>query len=257
MKQTSQIKVNLPEIVGKGYGLFWRSKNFYRVGEKGIGRFAVDKLGDKVDITTKKSPDNLWLKVVIDCDTYSIPNEDNAITLFTDIENQYSYINTENSTESGTTLEIYDIRENWSASDIKRFRDEANKIVSPYYTSNPPFEIYISAPEFKIFSEKVERKTVDFATIQQEITFDRENNYQEIINFDEHTGEFYKKRIPIKSFGGISLKLYFFDESARKKYHTAYTDRIDGIKIYRDGIITTPFAESEDSQDRKRDILIS
>ena len=37
MKQTSQIKVNLPEIVGKGYGLFWRSKNFYRVVKGGRG----------------------------------------------------------------------------------------------------------------------------------------------------------------------------------------------------------------------------
>lgn len=37
MKQTSQIKVNLPEIVGKGYGQFWRSKNFYRVVKGGRG----------------------------------------------------------------------------------------------------------------------------------------------------------------------------------------------------------------------------
>jgi len=225
------------------------------VGEKGIGRFAVDKLGNKVEITTKKNLDNLWLKVEIDWDNYSMPREDNDITLFTDIENQYSYINTWNSAESGTLLEISDIRENWSAGDIKRFREEANKIVSPYYTSNPPFEIFISAPEFKIFTEKVERKAVDFATIQQNITFDKLKNQQEIIKFNENTGEFYKERIPIKSFGGISLMLYFFDESARKRYHTAYTDRIDGIKIYRDGIITTPFAESEYSQDKKRDIL--
>ncbi|MGT2811866.1 PBSX family phage terminase large subunit [Streptococcus minor] len=31
MKQTSQINVDLPKIVGKGYGHFWRSTNFYRV----------------------------------------------------------------------------------------------------------------------------------------------------------------------------------------------------------------------------------
>lgn len=37
MKQTSQIKVNLPKIVGKGYGQFWRSKNFYRVVKGGRG----------------------------------------------------------------------------------------------------------------------------------------------------------------------------------------------------------------------------
>lgn len=37
MKQTSLIKVNLPEVVGKGYGRFWRSKNFYRVVKGGRG----------------------------------------------------------------------------------------------------------------------------------------------------------------------------------------------------------------------------
>ncbi|MGQ7357091.1 PBSX family phage terminase large subunit [Streptococcus suis] len=37
MKQTSQIKVNLPDIVGNGYGQFWRSKNFYRVVKGGRG----------------------------------------------------------------------------------------------------------------------------------------------------------------------------------------------------------------------------
>ncbi|HFI0676648.1 TPA: PBSX family phage terminase large subunit [Streptococcus suis] len=37
MKQTSQIKVNLPDIVGKGYGQFWRSRNFYRVVKGGRG----------------------------------------------------------------------------------------------------------------------------------------------------------------------------------------------------------------------------
>lgn len=37
MNQTSQIKVNLPDIVGKGYGQFWRSRNFYRVVKGGRG----------------------------------------------------------------------------------------------------------------------------------------------------------------------------------------------------------------------------
>lgn len=37
MKQTSQIKVNLPDIVGNGYGQFWRSKNLYRVVKGGRG----------------------------------------------------------------------------------------------------------------------------------------------------------------------------------------------------------------------------
>ena len=36
------------------------------VGEKGIGRFAVDKLGDKVSIITKNTGTDKWLKVDVD-----------------------------------------------------------------------------------------------------------------------------------------------------------------------------------------------
>lgn len=62
--------------------------------------------------------------------------------------------------------------------------------------------------------------------------------------------------IPVKSFGGIKMRLYYFDEAARKKYRREFpNNQIDGIKIYRDGIITTPFAENEEDADKKRDIL--
>lgn len=37
MNQTSQIKIDLPKIVGRGYGRFWRSKDFYRVVKGGRG----------------------------------------------------------------------------------------------------------------------------------------------------------------------------------------------------------------------------
>jgi signal transduction histidine kinase len=60
----------------------------------------------------------------------------------------------------------------------------------------------------------------------------------------------------IKSFGGVSMQLYFFDKNARAAFRKKYpSEEIDGIKIYRDGIITTPFAEREEESDKKRDIL--
>ena len=61
------------------------------VGEKGIGRFAVDKLGDKVSIITKKVGAEKWLKVDIDWSSYYQDSGDGYdLRLFTDIENSYS-----------------------------------------------------------------------------------------------------------------------------------------------------------------------
>ena len=230
------------------------------VGEKGIGRFAVDKLGDKVNIVTKKEEDDRWLNVEIDWNSYFnevSPDEREHIRLFTDIENKYDYLDrNEGSGVSGTKLIVSSVREFWSKDDISRFYKEANKIVSPYTLLNPPFKIYITAREYGWVEKPVEPDKIDFATEEAEITY--RDGIQETLYFDKDKGCIAKKDGPLCIFGGISLKIFYFDENARRNYYRKYKDvnnRIDGIKIYRDGIIATPFAEAEANPDRKRDIL--
>lgn len=230
------------------------------VGEKGIGRFAVDKLGDKVNIVTKKEEDDRWLNVEIDWNSYFnevSPDEREHIRLFTDIENKYDYLDrNEGSGVSGTKLIVSSVREFWSKDDISRFYKEANKIVSPYTLLNPPFKIYITAREYDWVEKSVEPDKIDFATEEAEITY--RGGIQETLYFDKDKGCIAKKDGPLRIFGGISLKIFYFDENARRNYYRKYKDvnnRIDGIKIYRDGIIATPFAEAEANPDRKRDIL--
>ena len=214
------------------------------VGEKGIGRFAVDR----------------WLNVEIDWNSYFnevSPDEREHIRLFTDIENKYDYLDrNEGSGVSGTKLIVSSVREFWSKDDISRFYKEANKIVSPYTLLNPPFKIYITAREYGWVEKPVEPDKIDFATEEAEITY--RDGIQETLYFDKDKGCIAKKDGPLRIFGGISLKIFYFDENARRNYYRKYKDvnnRIDGIKIYRDGIIATPFAEAEANPDRKRDIL--
>ena len=230
------------------------------VGERGIGRFSVDKLGDKVNIVTKKEEDDRWLNVEIDWNSYFnevSPDEREHIRLFTDIENKYDYLDrNEGSGVSGTKLIVSSVREFWSKDDISRFYKEANKIVSPYTLLNPPFKIYITAREYGWVEKPVEPDKIDFATEEAEITY--RDGIQETLYFDKDKGCIAKKDGPLRIFGGISLKIFYFDENARRNYYRKYKDvnnRIDGIKIYRDGIIATPFAEAEANPDRKRDIL--
>ena len=123
---------------------------FYRkcVGEKGIGRFAVDKLGDKVNIITKQSEEKQWLDVEIDWEAYYKQSSDsNEIKLFTDIENHYEYYDSESINEHGTTLKITSVREIWLENDIKRFIAEAGKLVSPFANMSYPMQIKVIAPE--------------------------------------------------------------------------------------------------------------
>ena len=255
------------------------------VGEKGIGRFAVDKLGDKVNIITKKTETNQKLDVEIDWNKYetsiniinnshgrnislikdgessdTILKEDSAetILLFTDIENQYRFVEAR-SDEQGTTLLISGIHEIWTEKDIDRLYKELTKLVSPFYPLNPPFDIYISSNEYAGYKEETIAKVdqIQFASHHATIGF-KETLKQEELFFDKVEGIIKNRDIPIPPFGPVAMKLYYFDEAAKKQYHAKYKNdetRIDGVKIYRDGLIATPFAEFEAHPDKKRDIL--
>lgn len=52
------------------------------------------------------------------------------------------------------------------------------------------------------------------------------------------------------------MAVYYFDDAARRRYRNSFPNsEIDGFKVYRDGIIATPFAETNDDPDKKRDVL--
>jgi signal transduction histidine kinase len=234
------------------------------VGEKGVGRFAVDKLGNRVNIITKKIGTSQQLNVEIDWNKYetSLQQEKDIqeeVILFTDIENTYQYEDAETD-EQGTTLIISGIREIWEETDIVRLYKELTKMVSPFYPLHPPFDIYISSNEHSSYAERtiVKADAIQYASHIVSIGFNKENTTQEELYFDKTKGIIKTRNIPKKSFGLIAMKLYYFDDVAKKRYHAKYKNdetRIDGVKIYRDGLITTPFAEFEAHPDKKRDIL--
>lgn len=227
------------------------------VGEKGIGRFAVDKLGDNVTILTKQEKSESWLEVTIDWSQYFKSADDNENILFTDIENKYTFKPESNADLHGTTLTIRNVREKWLKSDIKRFISEVSKIASPLTNVSYPMTIHVESDEYSI--NTIASKSLadlDLATIKFDLDFDLDTGLQDTASFCHQTGQINIDKISLPIFGGIKMTVYYFDEGARKKYRKAFpNDQIDGIKIYRDGVITTPFAESQNDSDKKRDVL--
>lgn len=235
---------------------------YYRryVGEKGIGRFAVDKLGAKILIKTKKENEPSDLNVYINWDAYEQLENQAQLALFTDVENTYLYTKAQQSIVHGTSIEISNVKEIWTQKDIQKLYRELTKIISPYFPPSPPFNIYVFSNEHieEFNNKKVVADVVDYASHSESITFDAQNKQQEFLFFNQGTKEIEKRTTGYKSFGPIKMQLHYFNTAARAKYNSVYKDadlKIDGVKIYRDGLITTPFAEFEENRDKKRDIL--
>lgn len=181
--------------------------------------------------------------------------ESDGINLFTDIENSYTYIPADDIQESGTALVITDIREPWEKGDIEHFINESARITSPFVRLNPSFRVLTIAGEYGIEDYGVSNTSdLSLATLSYEISYNE--GKQESLQYNELTHTIDKVLIPLKICGGVNFKIYYFEPNDRDKYRKKYKyDPIDGVKIYRDGMLTTPFVETEKESDNKRDIL--
>lgn len=231
------------------------------VGKKGVGRFAVDKLGAKLLLkSTRKGSDKMicletdWsFYEELEKDQLQLEKADEG-KFFTDIENKYWFEDADFD-QQGTELVITKVSDTWIKSDIARATKELAKLISPNHHSKYPFEIVIDAedyPEYRNYS--IKSIGVQYATEEIHLKFDLENQKQEILWADN--GILRKRSVDLRPCGPIEFKLYYYDLNAKKKFRQAFPEsQIDGVKVYRDGIVATPFAEYKANRDEQRDLF--
>ena len=234
-------------------------------GKKGVGRFAVDKLGAKLIMKTKKKDSLVWHCLETDWTKYS-EEEERQLSLdfeehpeqqklFTDIDNRYWTEPGEKGIQ-GTRLEISSLNDVWLEKDVIRAYKELSKIVKPTLDIQYPFNIQFHVPEYKEYDGKdVESIVLAKATLSYILKYRydeaEEKYYQEYL--DEEKGALSVKEKPAEIFGPIGFTIYYYDQEGKKNF--TKEERIDGIKVYRDGIIATPFAEYKSSRDEQKDLF--
>ena len=234
------------------------------VGKKGVGRFAVDKLGAKLLLkTTKKGSDKL-ICLETDWSQYAsleqeqlkidFENTEEKQQFFTDIENNYWFEDADVDTQ-GTTLEISKISETWTEGDLKRATTELSKLISPNHQTKYPFEITIHSTDYSEFKKKVvESIAIQYASVEASLSFDLKTGKQQILKAEN--GQLKTIEVEKRPCGFLKMNIYYFDQPAKNKFKKAFpSEQIDGIKVYRDGLIATPFAEYSDNQDKQKDLL--
>ncbi len=102
--------------------------NRKRAGQKGIGRFAVQRLGEKLTIITQTKDSDEALKLSIDWNDYSSNSELYGIT--------NALESTTKQREFGTTLIIDSLRDRWTEAAIKRIYRYVSDILQPFPLGN-------------------------------------------------------------------------------------------------------------------------
>lgn len=239
------------------------------VGEKGVGRFSVEKLGSKILISTTQVGTTRKIFLELDWSNYEEltskleKSETRKNTLFfTDIDNK-CWVERCPVGEQGTSIIIGldRLEQLWTKDDIARADAELAKLISPIRKIVYPFRINIKSNEYEGFNKEVVSRVINYSTqkfVLKSYPCDGcifpLKGVQEYLKFEN--GELLIKERELENFGPVDFEFHYFSREDIALFKKNYKGAsIDGIKIYRDGLITTPFAESESEDTKKRDIL--
>jgi len=214
------------------------------LGEKGIGRFAADKLARRLTVVTKKALEEEALVVGFDWDQF----EDRASRM-RDIPIRFTHRPDSELAEyrSGTRLELSSLRKEWERADWVKLRRELQTLVSPF-KSVRGFKIIANAPGW----ESGEVKSVFEAQPGYQYTFSlTKGGYfrwklsrprRVVKSLDKPAEETKRKKYGTTSFGPIRGEFYYVDRPGSLKKQGFEP----GIGVYRDGFRVEPYGRRDD-----------
>jgi len=254
-----------------------------RAGQKGIGRFSVQRLGLSLTIITQVEDSDFALRLKINWNDYK--KDLNLLTISNELEV------TEKVKEKGTRLIIGGLRDKWSQASIRRVFRYVSNIMQPFSLADVVTiennENENIDPGFKaVFYKQNGNATPKIVADQDVMIYD--NAVAEIHGqIDESGIGIYtvdSKKLKINEIGEIGndpddstvpfneLKnvrfkafYYIYDTDLISKVHSTsirkLAEREGGIKLYRNGFRVLPYAEpgddwlSLDRSVRRRTIL--
>lgn len=224
-----------------------------RTGAKGIGRFALDRLGLKSTLTTFTAPDEPGVRLIIDWSKYDDSSAD-----FTKVLHEYSFIENPNSV-TGTSILIELLHDSWSEADMIEMYTDLSFLTNDLGDS---FDIFIQTDEYPEVNGKVEAATFDAAEFEMISDLNKDGA---IVHRISHKSGFSIQRemkwsedvigqpslilIP-PSCGSVHMSIRFYltqeglrgrSANARETAYKRYIKSVRGIKIYRDDFLVKPY----------------
>ena len=230
-------------------------KGRIRTGAKGIGRFALDRLGLVGRLISFHDPNQDGLELIIDWRKY-----DDTDAGFESIKHAFRSVRNTHF-KQGTQIYIEKLRDNWSSEDIIDLFEDLSFLLPPFEEENSEFRILLSCqefpeinglvttsknnnPEFKIISDLSREGNIKH-TITHRDGFSREINSK----WADITG------VPtlfesIPECGALSVQVLFYVQpelvrergiDVRERAFQKYLQSYRGVKIYRDGFIVKPY----------------
>ncbi len=199
-------------------------------GEKGIGRFAIHKLGEKIGLYTKAINNN-EIRLEMDYTEYNPEKADlfnqppEEYKLLEDVSNSWFVNNPpeEIKKEKGTLIRIYNMRENWNSNDFKELFKSIQRLIPPKDENAKTLEIDFKQDFIvKMFVNKKEYAPEDIITFSDVIeraqfTMIGEVTAEGILKFT------YKSTAPYREIKNREIDLLSIESLSKYQYPSQTT----------------------------------
>ena len=243
----------------------YTEKKRRKLGEKGIGRFSVERLSQKVSIVSKQKGNDFAITFTIDWDEY-----ENSTVEFSDHKHQIFKI-PDIPSRQGTSIKLIGLRDVWTEDTLLELQKEL-EILRPISINEYSYKEY-SFPGDNVKIELIARDYLKSKMLIKEhfISFAQAHLFGEIKNDGsavvkvkikpnismskkEVNEEYiYKPGEIDNSCGPITYESFIFWKDKRlyrsltveKKDMEDYLSAFCGVKIYRDGFRILPFGDPD------------
>ncbi|MDF2606232.1 MAG: histidine kinase [Bacillales bacterium] len=217
-------------------------------GEKGIGRFGVDKIGSFLKLTSVDK--DLIEKTIVYFDWNKF---DDRNKMLEEVSCEYEVLGVDKGENSGLSLEIQNLRDDWYATDINKLKKSLSKFLSPVPIEQDEFRIFFTykhAINGQIVEDREEiindsfdyLKTKIFAELNENglLYFEISDNHSVVETKEYHYYD------DVSPFGAAKIEIFYLgpsDKSAFSKKMGIRTSDYGNIKIFRDNFRVMPYGE--------------
>lgn len=243
--------------------------NRHYAGAKGVGRFSCDRLGENLVLTTKSLKDEKTQKLIIDWKEF----EKDQKQEFVNIEIPHEVISDSvffpERKETGTILEITNLRENWDRKKILDLKQSLEKLINPF-SEFLDFSIEIICEHEKVEDEKADERAklekkydkdivngviknsisqvISIKTTRIDVTLDEQYIETSITDRDTEIYRIREKNI-FNKLSSVSINLYFLNKAAKTSFSIkmgVQPVQYGSIFLFRNGFRILPFGNPGD-----------
>ncbi len=210
-------------------------------GDKGIGRFAVDRLGNRLELISVARDSATKISMSFNWNEF-----EEKYQSVSDVKIPY-VISACDKFETGLHLEIIGLRDEWNLAKLKELIRNLRQFKSPFAIDDN-FKIVIDAPElgynnYVISSENLE----GISSLWIEVECKRENTELVYMTVCKDGIEYEEKAVNKYNIGPMRTRVYFFNQGDKVRFKNRFAIRVrdfGNIRLYRDEFRIHPYGEA-------------